>query len=285
MLMPRHRPVGRPRHRAKRKGFWPARGARSEGARREALPAVGPPGGLTSESLHERAKGHRTRANFGRMARSAMLTPWFAVSAGIVIAASLTLARPHPALTFPPTKSGRCAQAARCASPSTPPTGPAPAIKQEARLPLQRSRAKVEYRLLRRNRDHFVAVISIVGQHSLNNWRLRFVMPGATINDIWGATAWQPEGHGGVIVTGSRSPWQKSGDNEARIIVFGTVSTGTSSGAGRTGRLGWPRDCEFGNQRCTFRALPRDTGHEHAGHKHGSGELSHRRSADGVFGD
>ena len=211
-----------------------------------------------------------------------MLTPWFAVSAGIVIAASLTLVRPHPALTFPPTKSGRCVQAARCASPSTAPTGPAPAIKQEARLPLQRGRAKVEYKLLRKNRDHFVAVISIVSQHSLNNWRLRFVMPGATINDIWGATAWQPEGHGGVIVTGSRSPWQNSGDNEARIIVFGTVSTGTTSGAGGTGRLGWPRDCEFGNQRCTFRALPRDTGHEHAGHKHGSGESSHRRSA---FGD
>jgi hypothetical protein len=210
-----------------------------------------------------------------------MLTPWFAVSAGIVIAASLTLARPHPALTFPPAKSGRCVHA-RCASPSPAPTGPAPAIKQEVRLPSQRVRAKVEYKLLRRKRDHFVAVIVIVSHRSLNNWRLRFVMPGATIDDIWGATAWQPEGRG-VIVTGSPSPWQKSGDNEARIIVFGTASTrstGGTGGTGSTGRLGWPTGCEFGNLRCTFRALPWDAGHEHGGQ--GSW---HYLSAYSVLGD
>ena len=266
--MPRHRPVGRSRHRAKRKGFWPVRGVRSEGARREVPPAAGSPGGVVSVSLPARAKGHRKRPIFGRMLRSAMLTPWFAVSAGIVIAASLTLARPHPALTFPPSKVGRCVHA-RCAPPSTAPTGPAPAIKQEVRLPSQRARAKVEYKLLRRKRDHFVAVILIVSHRSLNNWRLRFVMRGATIDDIWGATAWQPAGHGGVIVTGSPSPWQKSGDNEARIIVFGTASsrsTGGAVGATGTGRLAWPTGCEFGDQRCVFRALPWDAGHDLGGH-------------------
>jgi hypothetical protein len=228
------------------------------------------------------AKGYGAKPIFWRMVWSAMLTPWFAVSAGIVIAASLALVRPHPALTFPPSRSGRCVHA-RCASPSPATTGPAPAIKQEIRLPPQGARAKVEYKLLRSKHEHFVAVILIVSRRPLNNWRLRFVLPGATIDDIWGATAWQPEGQGGVIVTGSRSPWQKSGDNEARIIVFGTASTSSTSGAGGatgTGRLGWPKGCEFGNQRCAFRPLPRDAGHYLGGYA-----SWHDRSAYSVFGN
>ena len=191
------------------------------------------------------------RPLIGRWIRSAMFTPWFAVSAGIVIAASLTLATPHPALTFPPSKTARCIKVG-CASSSPAPSGPAPAIKHEVRLPPPQGHAKVEYKLLRSNHDHFVAVILIVSRRSLSNWRLRFVMPGATINDIWGATDWRPDRHGGVIVDGSPSPWLKSGDNEARIIVFGT---GGTAGA-RT--PAWPTGCAFGNQRCTFRALPRN---------------------------
>jgi thiamine-monophosphate kinase len=279
-LMPRHRPVGRPRHRAKRQGFWPARGVRSDGVRERAVPALGSPGELMSASGQSWAKVHRTWLNFGRMVRSAMLTPWFAVSAGIVIATSLTLARPHPALTFPPSKGGRCIQAG-CAAPSTAPSDPAPAVKQGVRLPSRPGSAKVEYKLLRRKRNHFVAAILIVSHSSLNNWQLRFVWRGATIDDIWGATAWQPQGHGGVIVTGSRSPWQNSGDNEARIIVFGTASTRGTGGTGiASGRLGWPTGCELGNQRCTFRALPTNAAHES-----GSRESWRHWRADSVFGD
>jgi hypothetical protein len=213
------------------------------------------------------------RPGFGRMIRSGMFTPWFAVSAGIVIAASLSLATPHPALTFPPSQSGRCIQAS-CASPSTTPSGPAPATKQVVRLPPPSGRAKVEYKLLRRNHDHFVAVILIVSRRSLSNWRLRFVMPGATIDDIWGATAWRPDGHGGVIVSGSPLPWQKSAGsraNEARIIVFGTGGAGT---------LARPTGCAFGNRRCTFSALPRD-----AGHLPGSRDSRRHQSADRIFAD
>jgi len=270
--MPRHRAVGRPRHRAKRQGFWPARGVRSDAARHAAAAAVGPPGKQVPVSRQARAKWPRMWPDFGRMVRSAMLTPWFAVSAGIVIAASLTVATPHPALTFPPSKSGRCIQAG-CTSPPTAPSGPVPAIKHELRLPPQQGRAKVEYKVLHRNHDDFMALILIVGHRSLSNWRLRFVIPGATIDDIWGATTWQPDGHGGVIVTGSPSPWQKSGDNEARIIVFG------AGGAGGTGTLVRPTGCEFDHRPCTFRVLPGDAGLEPG--RHGSW---HHQSADSNFG-
>jgi hypothetical protein len=233
------------------------------------------------------------RTDFGRMVRSAMLTPWFAVSAGIVIAASLTLARPHPALTFPHPKSGRCIYAG-CASPSPAPSGRVPAIKHEVRLPQPNGPPKVEYKLLRRNHDHFMAVILIIGHRSLNNWRLRFVMRGAAIYDIWGATAWRPDGHGGVIVSGSPSPWQKSGDNEARIIVFGTRGTGGTGGTAGAGHTGgtWtparPTGCEFGNLPCSFRALPEEAGHSlsrQVHHEPGSRQSWRHQSADQIFGD
>ncbi len=190
--MPRHRPVGRPRHRAKRQGLWPARSVRWDAATHRAATALAPPVELISASGQARAKGPRMRPDFGRMVRGAMLTPWFAFSAGIVIAASLTLATPHPALTFPPGQSGRCIQVG-CASPPRAPSGQAPAIKHVVRLSPPHGRVRVEYQLLHRNHDRFVAVILIVGHRSLGNWRLRFVMPGVMIDDI-----------------------------EARIIVFGT---------------------------------------------------------------
>ncbi len=264
--MPRHRPVGRPRHRAKRQGLWPARGVRWDAATHRAATALAPPVELISASGQARAKGPRMRPDFGRMVRGAMLTPWFAFSAGIVIAASLTLATPHPALTFPPGQSGRCIQVG-CASPPRAPSGQAPAIKHVVRLSPPHGRVRVEYQLLHRNHDRFVAVILIVGHRSLGNWRLRFVMPGVMIDDIWGATTWRPDGHG-VIVSGSPSPWQKSGDNEARIIVFGT------------GRLARPRGCQFDNRRCAFRALPRNARQEP-----GSRWSWHHQWADRSFGD
>ncbi len=188
------------------------------------------------------------------MLRGAMLTPWFAVSVGIVIATSLTLATPHPALTFPPTKSGRCADAG-CASPSASPAAPAPAIKQEVRLPEPTSDAnvhlagiKVEYEMLPMQQGGFMAVILIEGRHRLGNWELSFALPGASISNIMWAK-WRHDGQGGVVVSGSPHPWPGSGDNEARIVVFGK---GTPT---------WPTACTFDGGSCTFRALSKSAGH------------------------
>ncbi len=183
------------------------------------------------------------------MLRGAMLTPWFAVSVGIVIATSLTLATPHPALTFPPPESGRCV-AAGCASRSATPAPPAPAIKHEVRLPspasdanVQAADIKVEYELLpKRNQDGFMAVILVRARHRLGTWQLQFSLPGATIQHIMWAK-WRHEGQNGVVVSGSPLPWPKSGDNEARIVVFGT------------GTPRWPIGCQFDGGTCTFRAL------------------------------
>jgi hypothetical protein len=215
-----------------------------------ALP-VAPVGQGPVSSLRERRRVRRlgSRPEYGRMLRGAMLTPWFAVSIGIVIATSLTLATPHPALTFPAPKSGRCVTAG-CGSRSATPAPPAPAIKHEVRLPSPASDAnvraagiKVEYQLLpKRHHDGFMAVIVVQARHRLGTWQLQFSLPGATIQHImWGK--WRHDGQNGVVVSGSPLPWPKSGDNEARIVVFGT------------GTPRWPARCQFDGGPCTFRAL------------------------------
>jgi hypothetical protein len=192
-----------------------------------------------------------SRPEYGRMLRGAMMTPWFAVSVGIVVATSLTLATPHPALTFPPPKTGRCVTSG-CASPaptSTPNT-PVPAIKHEVRLPsptsdenVRAAGVKVEYELLpKRHHPGFMAVIVVRGRHWLGTWQLQFSLPGASIQHIMWAK-WRRDGQGGVMVRGAPLPWPKAGNNEARIVIFGS------------GTPKWPTGCQFDGASCSFRAL------------------------------
>ncbi|HEX9066363.1 MAG TPA: hypothetical protein VF843_14745 [Streptosporangiaceae bacterium] len=183
-----------------------------------------------------------------------MLTPWFAVSVGIVVATSLTLAAPHPALTFPPSRSGHCAQSG-CSSDRAPAKGRAPAIKQETPLPVAQLPAKqqqptanvhaavkVEYELLPPHDNHFMAVVLIKGRKALGKWTLRFRLPGAQIESIMWA-GWTREGGDGVLVSGSPSPWPRSGANEARIVIFGS------------GTPGWPAGCAFDGESCAVHKL------------------------------
>jgi len=189
------------------------------------------------------------------MMRGAMMTPWFAVSAGIVIATSLTLARPHPALSFPPSKTGRCA-AAGCSSPSAPPAAPSPAIKQGAKLPpphidanVSLAGLKVEYQMMPGPHHEFIAVIVVDSRRRLGDWQLSFALPGASIDHVMWAK-WRHMGSDGVVVTGSPLPWGESSDNEARIVISGT------------GDPQRPTSCEFDGVSCTFRAMPKDEGHK-----------------------
>ncbi|MDR2985400.1 MAG: hypothetical protein LBV34_11230 [Nocardiopsaceae bacterium] len=188
------------------------------------------------------------------MIRGALMTPWFAVSVGIVIATSLTLVRPHPALTFPPSKTGRCAVAG-CSSRSAPPAAPTPAIKQTVRLPVQHSDAnvrvagmEVEYELMPGQSDGFIAVIVVKSRKPLGDWELSFTLPGASIDHVMWAR-WHRQGEDGVVVTGSPLPWRgESRDHEARIVVIGT------------GRPARPASCMLDGASCTFRPMPRHYG-------------------------
>jgi hypothetical protein len=209
------------------------------------------------------------RPEYARMIRGALLTPWLAVSVGIVIATSLTLARPHPALTFPAPKIGRCA-AAGCSSPSAPPTAPSPAIKQGVRLPAPRSDANVrvtgltvEYEVMPGPDHGFIAVIVVKSRRQLGDWELSFSLPGASIDHIMWAR-WRHQGADGIVVAGSPPPWGESRVHEARIVIFGT------------GRPERPTSCELDGGSCTFRAMPR--------HESRSGDFIYLRDQAGYQG-
>ena len=206
------------------------------------------------------------RPDHWRLIRGVLFTPWFAVGVGIVIAASLTLATPRAALTFPSTKSGQCVQVG-CTTTRSRPAGPSPAIKREVKLHLSKRHGdvlaglvpvhrivhgvKVQYGLLPRYHDRFVAVIAIIGRKSLGKWSLKFDLPGAHIDSIMWAD-WAPAGSDGVLVEGAPSPWPRSAANQARIVIFGS------------GAPSWPRDCVFDGQTCIFRGLSRNRA-EHPG--------------------
>src|SRR5262249_9128428 len=108
--MPRHRAERLHRNRAKRQGIWPGRSLRPVAVKMRL--AGGAAGGtarqrrLAADALHgrrarsfagfgraARRPGRRSaRAGsgmeYGRIVRGAMLTPWFAVSVGLVVAIS-----------------------------------------------------------------------------------------------------------------------------------------------------------------------------------------------------
>jgi hypothetical protein len=187
-------------------------------------------------------------AEYWRIVRGAMLTPWFAVSVGLVVATSLTLAAPHPALSFPVPKTGSCVLA-NCGVVSPQPSGRRPAAKHEDRLTSRAtasSAVNVEYAEQSEHNGRFLAVIVIIGRHPLKHWTLEFALPGAQIKNVWWAR-WSRDGAGRVIVSGSPLPWARSGANEARIVIVGL---GTPSG---------PTGCVFDNASCTFRPLTGET--------------------------
>jgi hydroxymethylpyrimidine/phosphomethylpyrimidine kinase len=200
------------------------------------------------------------------MVRGLMLTPWFSVSAGIVMAVSLsvTLASPRTVLTFPPGTGSTC-QGPGCGTAGYPKASvPLPATRAVTRLPHVKTspahqsagapadrkatlasggQVRVDYALLPGYRDHFVSVIVLVGRRALGTWTLRFFLPGAQIKLIISAR-WTPEGQDGGIASGS--PWlsRQSGPDQVRIVVLGT------------GKPTWPRGCLFDGANCAFRTLP-----------------------------
>jgi len=263
-LMPRHRAERLQRSRAKRQGIWPGRSPwiiagkmrlggteeRPAWPRRHASDALHarPARSLSGFSRAWRRPGRRSagtgsRQEYRRIFKGAMLTPWFAVGVGIVVATSLTLAAPHPALTFPAPTTGRCA--AKCGVVSRQPSGRRPAAKHEDPLPslvTAVSTVKVEYAEQPEHKGQFMAVIVIIGHHALKHWTLEFALPRAQIKSIWWAR-WHRSGADGVIVSGSALPWPRSGANEVRMVI---------AGLGTPGR---PTGCVFDGASCTFRPL------------------------------
>jgi hypothetical protein len=203
----------------------------------------------------------------------AFLSPWFAVSLGIVIAASMTLAEPHTVLSFPPSKASQCEPG--CTGPAPGRAGgpglPAsPAAAKDDKLPSRvaaSARAaprrggkvaggkvaggrpnghshgiEVRYGLLREGMGRFMAMFVIKDSKSLGSWTLQFTLPDSKVFSImWGK--WTGGSSGPVVVQGMPSPWPRSAPDQARIVVIGT------------GSPGWPSNCAFDGRPCDLLKL------------------------------
>lgn len=194
---------------------------------------------------------------YRKVVSGAFLSPWFAVSLGIVVAASMTLAEPRAALSFPAGRGGSCGSAS-CTVPRQDqagrvPADPSPAAAGESRLPAQAkprsgpgqrgstldSGVSVRYDLLSDRRGQFMAMLVISSSETLGKWTLEFDLPNATIKAVmWGR--WVYERPGVIAIEGSPSPWARSAPDQARIVIAGA------------GEPRWPRDCLFKAERCTF---------------------------------
>jgi hypothetical protein len=241
--MPRHRKARERRHWTlhRGEGSWrsvlpgsvlsgilaPARGAR-RAARR-------PPG---PDEAPAAARGPG-RERF-RLARSLMVTPWFAASAGIVIAVALAVDSPAALMYVPNGPAVRC-PASGCGGPAYSPPGvttQTPGVKlQTGTAPgaagtgtPARAVYQLGYQIIRGQKGDFIAVITLPADLKPGAWSLRLGFPSARVDRVWGAR-WQPSRHGHVgTATGS---WRPHGHNphdrglDGRQLMIFAVGTPT----------------------------------------------------------
>jgi hypothetical protein len=193
---------------------------REDGSRRSVLPGIRVI--LASARAVRRAPRHSAGPDGGRtarpntcwrrfrLARALMVTPWFAASAGIVIAAALAVDSPA-ALTYVPNGPGVRCPASGCAG-SAPGqlhvataspgvklrTGRAPSAATPASPGRRRAAGAVyllSYQVARHWQGGFVAVITFPDDLRPGPWSLRLAFPSARVDQVWGAR-WQPSGNG-----------------------------------------------------------------------------------------
>jgi hypothetical protein len=240
-----------------RRSVLPGILASARGARRAPRRPLRPGGGRTVVP-----GGCRPRL---RLARALMVTPWFAASAGIVIAAALAVDSPA-ALTYVPNAPGvRCPVSSCVGSATSQPdvataspgvklkTGQAAGTGASAG-PGHRHVAGAVYRLgyqvVRRWQGGFIAMITLPGDLRPGPWRLRLAFPSARVDLVWGAT-WQPSGDGAAgTATGSRP---SAGDHDQDIPgLDGQELADRQLVIFATGRPRPPSGCRLDGARCDF---------------------------------
>jgi hypothetical protein len=196
-----------------------------------------------------------------------MVTPWFAASAVIVIAAALAVDSPA-ALTYGPNGPGTRCLTSGCAGPAAGQpavanaspgmelkTGAAPGGVTPAR-PGRRHAAgavyELSYQVVRRWRGGFVAVITLPDDVPPGPWSLHLDFPSARVDQVWGAR-WQPSGNGDAgTATGSwpaprghdrglRGGQDVRGQNGRQLVIFATGTPTVPSG------------CRLDRASCDFR--------------------------------
>ncbi|HTS95046.1 MAG TPA: cellulose binding domain-containing protein [Streptosporangiaceae bacterium] len=236
---------------------------RELGSRRSVLLAMRPGRGAAHASRPAPRDGGRPgepgpHRRWLRLARTLLVTPWFAAGAGIVIAAALAVDSPA-ALTYVPNDPGVHCPASGCLGPAP---GHAPALataspgvqfgggagtKEGAEGITGHGRAAgagyhLGYRVLRHWPSGFTAMITLPPGLGRDEWSLQFAFSSARVEGVWGAS-WQPSGSGDSgTATG---PWHGgnggSGGLQARQMMI------TAAGAAAV-----PSECVLNGVSCQF---------------------------------
>jgi Cellulose binding domain len=186
-----------------------------------------------------------------------MVTPWLAASAGIVIAAALTVDSPAALIYVPNGPAVRCPASGCPGGASSPPgvttdvpgvqlkTVTAPGAGRPGALGRHRAPYHLGYRVVHRWPWGFAAVITLPADLKPGAWSLRFGFPSARVDHVWGAR-WQPSGHDQAgTATGSWRPHGHAPDGQeadGRQLTVFAVGTPTL-----------PSGCTLDGVRCEFR--------------------------------
>ncbi len=238
------------------------------------------------------ADGPAPASSRGQWVRAALVTPWFAVGAGFVVAALLALHSPHQVLSFGPpsfrpsyrqcrhphcevTERGKLAvtkpgvkirtpaPAMPSQAPAAAPASPAhPAPTRQAARPAARPAARIpvtmSYQVVRQGQFGFLAFLTMRSSRDLGTWTLRFTLPGDRISAVWGAKWSLADGGSEAEITGQPWPWPEPNGSTVRLAVTGT---GSASG---------PADCVFDGRACAVTVPPAGNGYPPGGgQRHG----------------
>jgi hypothetical protein len=248
-MMPRHRKVSGPRHRARR---------REGSSRRIVVPRLPPitPVFRRDATLAVTPTSRRPRL---RAARSLLATPWSAAGAGIVVAAVLAVDSPT-ALTYGPTLPMPC-RVQGCNSSASHPPGqtatatPGVALKApgleinggpsgHARRAGRAAHATlIGYQIVRQWSSGFLAVITLPSAATSGAWSLSLSFATARVDQVWGAR-WQPSGNGdGGTLEGLMPSWGDHDPGANQIILSLTGTPQAPSGCVLDGHT-----CGFGRE-------------------------------------
>jgi hypothetical protein len=202
-----------------------------------------------------------------RVVRRLMVTPWFAVATGFVVAAGLWIYSPHAELNIPNGAIGRTPckfQGCGITSPNNhaaaggsllPMTGSVDKFHPNPTAP----RLKLGYRVIRQSQGRFSLLITVSGTSVPHSWQLAFALPGDSITFVQGAS-WQPSGRYGAIVTWPAldNPWQLGGqsrDEHDRHRSRTSAENGDSFIISGVGVVVSPDSCSFNGRSCEISQL------------------------------
>jgi hypothetical protein len=270
--MPRHRKERgssashTPGHRALHRENRPRRGV-LDGVSRALRSGLGP----STWSAAGRIAVPAAARNRFRLARSLLVTPWFAAGAGVVIAAALAVNTPT-ALTYAPTGPGTQCSSHGCVdvpqgrppevTTATPGVAIRPPDSNAAGAGSDHAQQRggmgiaLTYHIVRQSESGFVAVITMPGAAKSGGWSLQFSFSAAHVNRVWGAH-WQPSSDGaGGTANGPLPPEQGSSPASQTQPPPGMPASDAPDPdqmvVSATGRPQTPSSCTLDGITCSF---------------------------------